>query len=68
MNKYKGEFHRWIMEEWYRKNGPEVLNDITRRKIGQKRGSMMRLWTHECGQFYFREAIYNCDKHKQYVT
>ena len=51
MNKNVKTFiYNWVIKEWYRKNKPEVWNYDTSH-FGQKR-SMMRLWKHECGQFY----------------
>lgn len=55
MNKYKSEFHQWIIEEWDRKNRPEVW--VTGN-------NNCRLWEHKCGRFYVKQIKHNCDKPK----
>lgn len=63
-NNVKTFIYNWVIMEWYRKNRPEVWSDETRKTFGKRRSSMMRLWTHKCGQFYFKEEVFNCDKPK----
>jgi hypothetical protein len=46
MNKYKGEFHRWIIEEWKQKGKPLVCDE----EIRTDDITYMRLWEHKCGQ------------------
>lgn len=50
MNKYKGDFHRWIVDEWTKVKCPSVI------LLGI--GTYMRLWEHECGkQFIVFDTI-----------
>lgn len=46
MNKRKGEFHKWIINEWKQKDRPEVWVSGENNKC--------RLWEHECGRFYVK--------------
>jgi hypothetical protein len=47
MNKPKGEFHRWIIDEWTKINCPWV-----RRFDGVDKRAYLRLWEHKCGKMY----------------
>ena len=49
MNK---QFYEWIIDEWSRKNEPEVwLEEVwIGGKINLKRG--IRLWEHKCGKYF----------------
>ena len=47
MNKYKGELHRWIVDEWTKINCPSVIL----LGLGGT-GSHMRLWEHKYGKMF----------------
>jgi hypothetical protein len=53
MNKRKGDFHRWIVDEWVKAGTPKVHFPL--RVVN---GYFMdyywraRLWSHECGKHY----------------
>jgi hypothetical protein len=44
MNKHKGEFHRWIIDEWTKIDCPWV------RRFDKR--AYLRLWEHKCGKMY----------------
>jgi hypothetical protein len=47
MNKRKGDFHRWIIDEWTKVNCPSVVC------LGLGGASnYMRLWEHKYGKMY----------------
>lgn len=65
MNKYKGEFHRWIIEEWKQKDEPVVWESLSQAVLG-KAGNRMRLWEYEHGKHYVKHIKYMA--HKWYAT
>ena len=44
MNKPKGEFHRWIIDEWTKIDCPWV------RRFDKR--AYLRLWEHKCGKLF----------------
>ena len=44
MNKHKGDFHRWIIDEWTKIDCPWV------RRFDKR--AYLRLWTHKCGKMF----------------
>ena len=47
MNKRKGDFHRWVTNEWTRIDCPWVI-----RFDGGDGESYLRLWEHKCGKTF----------------
>jgi hypothetical protein len=44
MNKRKGDFHRWIIDEWTKIDCPWV------RRFDER--AYLRLWEHKCGKMF----------------
>lgn len=66
MNKRKGDFHRWIIDEWNKIDCPWV------RRFDER--AYLRLWEHKCGKRYIiydttyerrRQGEWVGDKHRE---
>lgn len=52
MNERKGEFHRWIIDEWTKIDCPWVKRFKFYLNTNSNTHSCIRLWEHKCGKMF----------------